>query len=247
MPATSRSAHDAQHPVAGVADAGRREAHLRVLGDVEEVGRAQVLVAGRVPGVEAVGVDRQLDRRAVWRRARTSRRTGRSGRERSIRPQNVLTVKLDGRSRRGRRSSASAQPLSASSLWWSSHLLSLICDERSRRAMPSQCQAVGPRCRGGHLGAGLLPDKPLGAEQEDRERSFARGEHGGCQRAPSGAPPRSESPRDDLHEGRCDRQPRAGLARPCSGPREREEDRRERGSFDERPFPTRDETARHEA
>ena len=107
--------------------------------------------------------------------------------------------------------------------------------------MPSQCQAVGPCCRGGHLGAGLLPDEPLGAEQEDREHSFARGEHGGCERAPSGAPPRGESPRDDLHEGRCERQPRAGLARPCSGPRECEEDRRESGSFDERPFPTRDE------
>jgi hypothetical protein len=52
-------AHDVQDPAGHMVDAGRREAHLRVLDDVEEVGRAQVLVAGRMPGVEAVGVDRE--------------------------------------------------------------------------------------------------------------------------------------------------------------------------------------------
>ena len=56
---------DVEHPVACMADASRREAHLGVLGDAEEVVRAQVLVPRPVPGVEAVGVDRQLDLRAV--------------------------------------------------------------------------------------------------------------------------------------------------------------------------------------
>ena len=46
-------------------DPARREAHLRVFDNVEEVGRAQVLVAGRMTGVEAVGVDGELDRRAA--------------------------------------------------------------------------------------------------------------------------------------------------------------------------------------
>jgi hypothetical protein len=46
-------------------DMGRREAHLRVLGDGEEVRRPQVLVACSVTGVDAVGVDRQLDLRPV--------------------------------------------------------------------------------------------------------------------------------------------------------------------------------------
>ncbi len=55
----------APRSVTGITDAGRREAHLRVLGDGEEVGRAQMLVPLGVPGVEAVGVDRQLDPRAV--------------------------------------------------------------------------------------------------------------------------------------------------------------------------------------
>jgi hypothetical protein len=40
---------------------------------------------------------------------------------------------------------------------------------------------------------------------------------------------------------RCKCQPRARLARPCSGPRERKQERRQSGGFDERPFPTRDE------
>ena len=41
-------ADDVQDPVADVVDAGRREPHLRMLGDVEEVRRAQMPVAGRV-------------------------------------------------------------------------------------------------------------------------------------------------------------------------------------------------------
>ena len=65
LPGGVEIALDAQPSVAGLANAGRREAHLRVLGDREEVGRAQVLVALRVPGVEAVGVDRELDPRPV--------------------------------------------------------------------------------------------------------------------------------------------------------------------------------------
>jgi hypothetical protein len=60
-----KAALDVQRPVAPIADPRRCEAHLWVLGDAEEVGRAQVLVAQRVSGVEAVGVDPQLDRRPV--------------------------------------------------------------------------------------------------------------------------------------------------------------------------------------
>ena len=70
-----------QHAVAGRVDARRPKAHLRVLVDTEEVRRPQMLVALRIPGVDALGVDRQFDRRRRRARPRTSRRTGRSGRE----------------------------------------------------------------------------------------------------------------------------------------------------------------------
>ena len=107
--------------------------------------------------------------------------------------------------------------------------------------MPRQCQVVGSYCHGGHLGAGLLPGQAA-RRRAGGPRAFLRPRRArGWEPASSGAPPRSESPRDELHEGCCERQLRAGLARPCFGPGEREEDRRESGSFDERPFPTGDE------
>ncbi len=46
---------------AGEQDVVGLEPDLRVLGDVEELGRAQVLVALGLLGVEAVGVDDELD------------------------------------------------------------------------------------------------------------------------------------------------------------------------------------------
>ena len=81
-------------------------AHLRVRGNVEEVGRAQVLVAGRMPGVEAVGVDRELDRRAVGRSYEPANRS--TGRERSSGPR-TSCGELDGRLVCCRRSSASTR------------------------------------------------------------------------------------------------------------------------------------------
>ena len=75
-------ADDVQDPVGHLVDAGRREAHLRVLDDVEEVGRAQVLVArsrSRCRGCRRRSSARSSSRPA---RPRTSRRSGRSGRER---------------------------------------------------------------------------------------------------------------------------------------------------------------------
>ena len=109
--------------------------------------------------------------------------------------------------------------------------------ESDATPVPSRRPLLPPRsCRS----AGCYWTSRSAASRRTASDSFARGEHGGCEPTPSGASPRGESPRDDLHQGRCERQPRAGLARPCSGPRERKEDRRENGSFDERPFPTRD-------
>ncbi len=54
-----------QHPVAYLVDARRPKAHLSVIVDVEEVGRPQMLVTLRIPGVDAVGIDRQLDLRPI--------------------------------------------------------------------------------------------------------------------------------------------------------------------------------------
>src|SRR4029079_706828 len=56
-----------QRPGDGEAAGGERhdlfalEGDLRVVGDVEEVGRAQVLVALRGIGIDALGVDGELD------------------------------------------------------------------------------------------------------------------------------------------------------------------------------------------
>ena len=92
-------------------DAGRREAHLRVLNDVEEVGRAQVFVAGRIPGVEAVGVDRELDRRAAGAELVRAVEPVEAAVNGDQAPER-LDGELDRLFRRGRCSSGSAQPLS---------------------------------------------------------------------------------------------------------------------------------------
>ena len=161
-----------------------------------------MLVTGRIPGVDAVGVDRQLDRRPVRPELVRAGEPVEAPANRDQAPH-----RLDGET--DRRAVAVERPARRRYcrpfICCRSHRISFrgICDARWRRAMPRQCQAVGRCCRRGQFGGGLVTRRPLGAEQEDREHSFARGEHGGCEPASSGAPPRGESPRDDLHQCRA--------------------------------------------